>query len=89
LQARGEDDRRRGLDQRQVRERLGEVPEMPAGSRVVLLGVQTEWGDNAKQALHEVSRALVLTDDREAETSQNEQIRKLPSLPVSPSSVSA
>ena len=38
----GEDDPSRGLDEREVRERLREVPQKPAGVNVELLGVQTQ-----------------------------------------------
>ena len=57
--------RRRGLDQREVRERLREVPEVPAGVGVELLGVEPERRRDPEQPLHQVAGALLLADDRE------------------------
>jgi hypothetical protein len=39
LQALGDDDPRRSLDQREMGERLGEVAQMPPGAGVQLLGI--------------------------------------------------
>ena len=54
-----------GLDQREVREGLREVAEVPAGVGVELLGVEAERRGDAQQALHQVAGALLLADDRE------------------------
>ena len=61
----GDDDPRRGLDQREVRERLREVAEVPAGVGVELLGVEPERRGDPQQPLHQVARPLQLADDRE------------------------
>ncbi len=62
----GEDDPPRGLDQREVREGLGEVAQVPAGARVELLGVEAERRGDPQQPFHQVARALLLADDRQA-----------------------
>ena len=49
---------RRRLDQGEVRERLREVAEVPAGAGVELLGVEAERRGDAEQALHQVAGAL-------------------------------
>ena len=67
----------------------GKLPRWRAGARVELLGVQAERRGDPQELFHQVARALLLADDRQAETSQKEQIRKLPSLPDMPSSVSS
>ena len=61
----GDDDPRRGLHQRQVRERLREVAEVAAGVGVELLGVEAERRGDPQQPLHQVARPLQLADDRE------------------------
>ena len=66
LDALGEDDPPGGLDQREVGEGLGEVAQVPAGARVELLGVQTERRGDAQELFHQVARALLLADDRQA-----------------------
>ena len=81
--------RRRRLDQRQVREGLREVAEVPARVGVELLRIEAERRGHAQEPLHQVTRALQLADDASAETSQKEQIRNVPSLPDRPSSVSS
>ncbi len=53
------------LDQREVRERLREVAEVPAGVGVELLGVEAERRGDPQQPLHQVARPLQLADDRE------------------------
>ena len=58
-------DPRRRLDQREVGERLREVPEVPAGVDVELLRVEPERRGDPEQPLHEVARALLLADDRQ------------------------
>ena len=54
-----------GLDQREVGEGLGEVPQVAAGAGVELLGVEAERGGDAEQPVHQVAGALVLADDRQ------------------------
>ena len=51
-----------GVDQRQVRERLREVAEVPAAARVDLLGVEAERARVREQLLAEVVRARELAD---------------------------
>ncbi len=65
LQFLGDDDPGGGLDQREVRERLREVAQVPAGVGVELLGVEPERRRDAQQALHQVARVLQLADDRQ------------------------
>jgi hypothetical protein len=50
------------VDQRQVREGLGEVAEVAAGGGVELLGVELERGAERQQALAELPAALALAD---------------------------
>ncbi len=52
-----------GLDQREVRERLREVAEVPARVDVELLGVQPERRRDPDEPLHQVPGALHLADD--------------------------
>ena len=59
------DDPRGRLDQREVREGLREVAQVPAGAGVELLGVQAQRRGDAEQALHQVAGALVVADDRQ------------------------
>src|SRR3954452_14138098 len=61
----GDDDGARGLDQGQVGEGLGKIPQEAAGSGIELLGIETEGGGDAKQPLHQVAGALHLADDRQ------------------------
>ena len=53
-------DRDRCADEREVRERLGEVPELPAGHRVVLLGEEPDVVAEIQQPLEELARLVVL-----------------------------
>ena len=53
-----------GLHQRQVRERLREVAEVPAGRGVELLRVEAERRGDPQQPLHQVAGHLQLADDR-------------------------
>ena len=57
LQLLGDDDPGGGLDQREVRERLREVAQVPARVGVELLGVEPERRRDAQQPLHQVARA--------------------------------
>ena len=66
----------------------GKVPEVAASVGVEFLGVQAKRGGNAKQPLHQVPARCHSPTIASAETSQNEQIKKLPSLPDRPSSSS-
>ena len=50
------------LDERQMRERLGEVAQMMIGVYIELLRVQAQRRSNAKQALHQVAGLLLLND---------------------------
>src|SRR4051794_23940710 len=59
-----QDDPGRGLEQREVGERLGEVAQVPAGGRIELLGVEAERRGDAEQPLHQVACALELPDLR-------------------------
>ena len=79
-----------GVDQREVRERLREVAEVPAGARVDLLGVELQRATRSPAASRTArARAGVSPISASAETSQNEQIVNVPSSPVRPSSVSS
>src|SRR6185295_6361541 len=60
----GDDDSRRSLDEREVRERLWEVAEMAARRGVELLGVEAERRGDSEQSLHQVARPLQLAYDR-------------------------
>ena len=53
------------LDQREVREGLREVAQVPAGAGVELLGVEAQRRGDAEQALHQVAGPLVVADDRQ------------------------
>src|SRR5262249_37742016 len=53
-----ENDARRGLDQREVRERLRKVAEVARSVGVELLGVQTERRRDPQELLHEVAGLL-------------------------------
>jgi len=69
-----------------MRERLREVAEVVTGFRVELLSVETERRrDPDPSLLQQVAGALLLVDDGERRDRQNEQIRKVPSLPDNPS----
>ena len=69
-----------------MRERLREVAEVVTGFRVELLSVETERRrDPDPSLLQPVAGALLLVDDGERRDRQNEQIRKVPSLPDNPS----
>ena len=78
-------ERDRRVDEREVRERLREVAELPARSRVVLLGEQADVVAEVEQPLEELARLVVLALQRQHLASQNEQGRKTPSPPGSPS----
>ena len=67
----------------------GKLPEVAAGVGVELLGVEAERRGHAQQPLHQVAGPLRSPTIASAETSQNEQIRNVPSLPDRPSSVSS
>src|SRR5206468_2583189 len=60
----GEHDPAGGLHQRQVRERLREVAQMPARLGVELLGVEAERRGDPEQPLHQIARHLQLAHDR-------------------------
>ena len=80
---------RDGVDQRQVREGLGEVAEVATARGVELLGVETERrGEASSRSQRTRARSRSPISDS-AETIQNEQIRKVPSSPLRPSSVSS
>ena len=82
----GEDQSTGGLDHREMRERLREVAEVVTGFRVELFSVETERRrDPDPSLLQPVAGALLLVDDGERRDRQNEQIRKVPSLPDNPS----
>ena len=69
-----------------MRERLREVAEVVTGFPVELLSVETERRrDPDPSLLQQVAGALLLVDDGERRDRQNEQIRKVPSLPDNPS----
>ena len=69
-----------------MRERLREVAEVVTGFRVELFSVETERRrDPDPSLLQPVAGALLLVDDGERRDRQNEQIRKVPSLPDNPS----
>ena len=69
-----------------MRERLREVAEVVTGFRVELLSVETERRrDPDPSLLQQVAGALLLVDDGERRDRQDEQIRKVPSLPDNPS----
>ena len=74
----------------EVGERLREVAQVPAAARVDLLGVEPERAGERQQLLAQLPGALHLADrSASADTSQNEQIVKVPSSPARPSSVSS
>ena len=56
------DDVHHRVDERQVREGLREVAEVPAGGRIELLGVELERRAERQQALAELATALALAD---------------------------
>src|SRR5215208_2970596 len=61
-----QDDPGGSLEQREVREGLREVAQMPAGRGVELLRVEPERRGDPQQTLHQVARALELTDHGQA-----------------------
>ena len=61
----GRDDAGGGLDEREVGECLREVPQMPAGVDVELLGEEPERRSNSKQSFHQIPCPLFLADDGE------------------------
>ncbi|EUA33277.1 hypothetical protein I553_7687 [Mycobacterium xenopi 4042] len=77
------------VDQRQVGERLREVAQMTAGARLELLGVEVQRAGKRQQPLAQMLGAADFPISTSADTSQNEQMVKVPSSPVSPSSVSS
>ena len=82
LHALGQDDAAGGLDQREVRERLREVAQVPAGGDVELLGVEAERGGDAQQRSMRSRARCVSPMIASAETSQNEQITNCPPCPT-------
>ena len=58
----GPDDVHDGVDQRQVRERLGEVAQLTPGAGIDLLGVQRQWAGVRKQLLAQGTGAGQLAD---------------------------
>ena len=75
----GADDVHDGVDQRQVRKRLREVPEVPARHRIDLLGVELQElpiASSFSQSLRARSTSPISTS---ADTSQNEQMVNVPS----------
>src|ERR1700733_9417009 len=85
----GEDDPPGGLDQREGRERLGEVAQVTAALDVELLGVEPERRRHVDQPRHQVAGALDLADDRERRDEPERADHERSSLPESPSSVSS
>ena len=61
----GDDDSGCGLHQRQVREGLREVAEVPARVGVELLRIEAERRSDPQEPLHQVAGLLQLADDRE------------------------
>ena len=78
-----------GVDQRKVSERLRKVAEMLSGVRVDLLGAQQQRTGEGQQLGAQLAGRWYSPISHSAETSQNEQMVKLPSSPVNPSSVSS
>ena len=79
-----------GLDQGEVREGLREVAQVAAGARRRTPRRRGPSGEATRSSRSIRSRARCCSPMiASAETSQNEQIRKLPSLPDRPSSVSS
>ena len=78
-----------GIDQRQVRKRLGEVAQVAAGDRVDLLGVEPERAGVAEQPLAQPPRTVELTDltQRRDQPERADEERPLPTS--RPSSVSS
>src|ERR671925_428082 len=60
-----QDDSRGRLDQREVRERLREVAQVPARGGVELLGIEAERRGHAQEALHQVAGPLAVAYDRQ------------------------
>jgi len=70
------------VDERQVREDLGEVPKVPAGARVYLLGVQQQRAGVGRQLLAQRPGARLASPiSVSAGTSHNERIVNVPSSP--------
>ena len=77
-----------GVDEREVRERLRVVAEVPAGGDVDLLCVEEQRAGEREQLLEQRPRPFRSRRSiASAETNQNEQIVNVPSSPDSPSSV--
>src|SRR5438309_7085312 len=51
-----------GVDQREVRERLGEVTQVPPAARVDLLRVKLQWARVGQQLLAQLACAIELAD---------------------------
>ena len=78
-----------GVDQCQVGEGLREVSKLLAGMRVDLLAVQFEFPANDSSLAQSFRARSYSPISQSVDTSQKEQIVKLPSSPVNPSSVSS
>ena len=63
----------------------GKLPDQPARNRVVLLGQQTEVVSQVEQPLEELAGVVVAPEQDRQSANQNEQARKAPSRPLSPS----
>ena len=77
------------VDQRQVGERLRKVAQMLAGVRIDLLAVELKGPANESSLAQSLRARWYSPISHRAETSQNEQMVKLPSSPANPSSVSS
>ena len=77
------------VDQCQVCECLREVSKMLPGVRLDLFAVEIECTGEGQQLAQSLRARSYSPISQSAETSQNEQIVKLPSSPVNPSSVSS
>jgi hypothetical protein len=66
----------------------GKVAEVSTGVDVELLGAEPERRGDPQQPLHQVTAPCSSPMIANADTSQNEQMRKVPSMPDMPSSVS-
>src|SRR5215208_7197058 len=76
-----DDQASRRLDQREVREGLREVPEVPPGGCIELLRVEAERRRDAQQTLHQVASPLGLTDDRQGRHEPERTDQERPLLP--------
>lgn len=76
------------VDQRHVRESLGEIPDEPAGNGVVLLGEQAEIGPQRQQPLEQFHGVAMATDEVQIVDQPERTGEKRARAPESPSTCS-